>query len=142
MPKLPELRKYEDNAEFMRDLQQSIPPREFREIDISTGQPRPRPVDIMLGDMRPQAYPAELVRRQNAMAAASSAPPPKKSNFTAFGGSGQTLGGSSTAEASSSAEASGATSAGGAGGAWPLAEQPAPTVDESAPTAEVMVRLA
>ena len=70
MPKLPELRPYEENAEFMKDLQQSVPPREFRELDLSTGVPRPRPVDIMLGDMRPQAYPAEFVRRQKAIVAA------------------------------------------------------------------------
>ena len=56
----------------MRDLQASVPPKEFRELDLSTGTPRPRPVDIMLGDMRPQAYPAELVKRQNAMAQGAS----------------------------------------------------------------------
>ena len=77
MPKLPELRKYEDNPTFMKDLQQSIPPQEFRELDLSTGVPRPRPVDILLGDMRPQPYPAELVRRQNMMQQAAAAPPPR-----------------------------------------------------------------
>ena len=151
MPKLPELRPYEENAEFMKDLQQSRPPREFRELDLSTGVPRPRPVDIMLGDMRPQAYPAEFVRRQKAMEQADKAPPAKPS-FAAFSGSGQTLGGSSSAAAGdvgAAAAAGGSASGGGetsgGGGSmegWAHASKPSPTVDESAPTTEVQVRLA
>ena len=148
MPKLPELRKYEENAEFMRDLQASIPPREFRELDLSTGAPRPRPVDIMLGDMRPQAFPAELVKRQNAMQQAASAPP-KKPSFAAFTGAGQTLGGSGDASSSSGADAAATASsvdgpsatATSGGGPWPLEDRPVPTVDAGAPTTSVQVRL-
>ena len=44
MPKLPPLRKYEDNVKFMEDLKKGIPPLELREIDLSTGTPRARPV--------------------------------------------------------------------------------------------------
>ena len=44
MPKLPPLRKYEDNVKFMEDLKKGIPPLELREIDLSTGAPRARPV--------------------------------------------------------------------------------------------------
>jgi UBX domain-containing protein 1 len=131
----------------MRDLQQSVPPQEFRELDLSTGVPRPRPVDIMLGDMRPQPYPAELVARTNAAMQAQKAPPPKKSSFAAFSGAGQTLGGTASDAASPAQSgepsASAAPSGGGAsadGGAW--SDRPPPTVDESAPTTEVQVRLA
>ena len=146
MPKLPELRKYEDNAEFIRDLQASIPPREFREVDLSSGQPRPRPVDIMLGDMRPQAYPAELVKRHQAMQGMQSQkmqPDPKKSSFAAFSGAGQTLGGGGGSEGGGASESAasatesppvmrgGATTAAG-GGAWP--ERTAPTVDDATAT--------
>lgn len=149
MPKLPELRKYEDEKEFMSDLQQSIPPKEFRELDLSTGTPRPRPVDIMLGDMRPQAYPADLAKRQNMM-------PPmpqiggqaKKSSFAAFSGSGQTLGGgggeassSSSAGAASSSAAEAATSSSGGGGEWSQGGRAPPTVDEASATT-LQVRLA
>jgi len=33
-------------------------------MDITSGMPRPRPVDIMLGDMRPAPFPAEVARRR------------------------------------------------------------------------------
>jgi hypothetical protein len=150
MPKLPELRPYEDNKEFMSDLKQSIPPKEFREFDLSTGVPQPRPVDIMLGDMRPQAYPKELVQRANAMAAMSAnkeAQGKKKPAIMAFSGEGRTLGGSSASASDASGgggEGSGAASTpagGGEAGAWPNASRPAPVVDESAAVTEVQVRL-
>ena len=153
MPKLPELRKYEDNAEFIRDLQASIPPREFREVDLSSGQPRPRPVDIMLGDMRPQAYPAELVKRHQAMQGMQSQklqPDPKKSSFAAFSGAGQTLGGGGGSEGGGASESAasatesppvmrGGAAAAAGGGAWP--ERTAPTVDDATATT-IQVRLA
>ena len=103
----------------------------------------------MLGDMRPQAYPADVARRMNAMAQAASKPPEaKKPSFTAFGGSGQTLGGGGGgASSSSAAAASPAAPAGGGGGgegggaeAWPA--RAAVSVDEAAPTTSVQVRLA
>jgi len=37
--KVPELRKYEDNHQFMEDLKKGLPPSEFREIDLSSGIP-------------------------------------------------------------------------------------------------------
>jgi len=37
--KMPDLRKYEDNREFMEDLKNGMPPSEFREIDLSSGIP-------------------------------------------------------------------------------------------------------
>lgn len=36
---LPDLRKYEDNKQFMVDLKNGLPPSEFREIDLSSGTP-------------------------------------------------------------------------------------------------------
>jgi hypothetical protein len=36
---LPELRRYEDNKQFMVDLKNGLPPSEFREIDLSSGTP-------------------------------------------------------------------------------------------------------
>ncbi|MEC8039042.1 MAG: hypothetical protein VX152_12235, partial [Pseudomonadota bacterium] len=78
-----------------------------------------RPVDIMLGDMRPQPYPAELVKRQHAMHQAQAAKQalPKKPAFTAFAGAGQTLGGSSGASSGEAAGAAASSAAGGASGA-------------------------
>ena len=52
-PELPELRRYEENKEFMEHLKRGVPPVELREFDLSSGAPLPRPVDIALGDMRP-----------------------------------------------------------------------------------------
>ena len=111
----------------------------------------------MLGDMRPQPYPAEAVDQMRQMAkggggagagaglGAKAAAPPK---MTAFSGSGYTLGGSSSssAAAAASAEPSGgggsSSGGGGEGGAWPTAEAAVPQVDAGAPTTEVQVRLA
>ena len=73
-PRVPPLRRYEDNAEFMQDLKRGIPPVELRELDLSTGTPRPRPVDIVLGDLRPTPYPAEAAARQQAEGAAAPRP--------------------------------------------------------------------
>ena len=121
MPKLPPLRKYEDNVKFMEDLKKGIPPLELREIDLSTGAPRARPVDIMLGDLRPAPYPAEAAKRQAAMSAA----PAPTATLLAFGGAGQTLGGPPAAATSASSEASGAGSA-AATGTWERASLDAP----------------
>lgn len=85
--RMPELRKYEENRQLMEDLEKGLPPNEFREVDLSSGTPvrpspllvlcaldplraplttlapcppcvqMPRPVDIMLGDLRPAKYP-------------------------------------------------------------------------------------
>jgi len=132
MPKIPELRPYDQNQEFMEDLKQGIPPVEFRETDLSTGVPRPRPVDIMLGDMRPQSYPAEALRRLRPPAAEQQ--PPAKPAVRAFSGQGRTLadeGSSASVEATA-----------GAAGEWPSAGQAAPEVDSGAPTTEVQVRVA
>ena len=107
MPKLPPLRKYEDNVKFMEDLKKGIPPLELREIDLSTGAARARPVDIMLGDLRPAPYPAEAAKRQAAMSAA----PPSTAAPLAFSGAGQTLGGAPGATTSPSSVSSGAFSA-------------------------------
>jgi len=137
MPKLPPLRKYEDNVKFMEDLKKGIPPLELREIDLSTGAPRARPVDIMLGDLRPAPYPAEAAKRQAAMSAA----PPPTATLLAFGGAGQTLGGPPAAATSASSETSGAGSA-AATGTWERASLDAPQVDLGAPTTDVQVRLA
>ena len=137
-PKLPDLRKYEENEQFMADLKRSIPPAEFRELDLSSGVPRPRPVDIMLGDMRPRAYPHELVARQNAMkGVAASAKATSLASHTPFSGEGRTLGGGDDA-AASSAEPS--APVGGESG-WAYATREAPTIDESAPLTDVQVRM-
>lgn len=144
MPKLPELRKYEDNKEFMEDLHKSIPPLEFREIDLSTGVPRPRPIDIMLGDMRPQPYPSELVAQENAMRQRREAAAPKQQpTMAAFSGAGHTLGGgdagSSSSDAAAAAAAAGGDGGDGAGGGgWP--ERADVVVDESTATS-VQVRV-
>eukprot|EP00322_Chrysochromulina_rotalis_P018625 CAMPEP_0115848616 /NCGR_PEP_ID=MMETSP0287-20121206/11017_1 /TAXON_ID=412157 /ORGANISM="Chrysochromulina rotalis, Strain UIO044" /LENGTH=391 /DNA_ID=CAMNT_0003302541 /DNA_START=20 /DNA_END=1195 /DNA_ORIENTATION=- len=137
MPKIPELRPYEDNSEFMEDLKQGVPPLEFRETDLSSGTPRPRPVDIMLGDMRPQAYPAEALKRMMPQVAQQAAP--KKATMRAFTGQGRTLADEVPA-ATSGAAAS--TLASGTSESWQTAERIPPTVDAEAPTTEVQVRLA
>lgn len=138
-------------------LRRSIPPLEFREIDMSTGAPRPRPVDIMLGDMRPNPYPADMVRQQNAMAATQGqkggglgGASAKPKSVIAFSGAGQTLGGATSAAADTDGGAGGAggASTGGDGGggdgaaaAWPSADRPPVTVDATAPCLQVQVRL-
>ena len=63
------LRKYTENEEFMKDVDEGIPPLEFRELitDQATGEMRPRLVDMQIGDMRPMEYPGtsrEEERRQ------------------------------------------------------------------------------
>ena len=138
MPKIPELRRYEDNAEFMRDLKASIPPVEFREVDLSTGVPRPRPVDIMLGDMRPQAYPADALKRQLAMGQPPAARAPPKTTTVAFSGEGRTLGASPAAVPAAPA----GTAGGGGEGEWPYAARAASVVvADGAPSTDVQVRL-
>lgn len=135
MPKVPTLRKYEDNKTFMEELKAGIPPAEFRELDISSGVPRPRPVDIMLGDMRPQPFPADLARRATAMGGARESAKPKPA-VAAFSGAGHTLAGPSSDGGAQDAPAPAPL------GAWPSADRASPTVDEAAPTTEVQVRLA
>jgi len=142
MPKIPELRKYEDNKEFMEDLKAGVPPVEFRELDLSSGTPRPRPVDIMLGDMRPNPYPAEAVRRQAAMAMGQPPPPTRApQHVVAFSGTGQTLGGQSASTPADGGTSSSAAEPIVAGGAWPSAECAPPSVDAAAPTTVIQVRL-
>lgn len=91
--------------------------------------PQPRPVDIMLADMRSQPYPAEALRR---MAPSTKAAPPQK-QMQAFSGQGRTLGESSAAPPAD-AVASGLE-------AWPSAASPPPAVDPAAPTTEVQLRI-
>lgn len=149
IPKLPELRTYEDNKEFMEDLKRSIPPKEFREVDLSSGVPQPRPVDIMLGDMRPQAYPKELVQRANAMAAMAAGKDEasrakQKPIVSAFSGEGRTLGGSSSSSATATSDVASSSASGTAAGAapskWPSSSRDPPSIDEAA-AIEVQVRL-
>jgi UBX domain-containing protein 1 len=110
-------------------------PRQFRETDLSTGVPRHRPVDIMLGDMRPQAYPAEALRR---LGPSAGAPPPPTKQVRAFSGQGRTLADEGASSSSSTAAASSEPSL----DAWPSAAMAAPLVDAAAPTTEVQVRVA
>lgn len=140
MPKIPELRPYEQNKEFMEDLKQGIPPLELREMDLSSGQPRPRPVDIMLGDMRPQAYPAEAVRRMGRMMGPPPEMQPPVKKLQAFSGAGRTL--ADEASSSSDGATAAAATAVTASGEWPSAAHPMPEVDAASPTTEVQVRLA
>ena len=131
IPELPTLRKYEENADFMRDLQAGLPPAELREVDWSTGTPRARPVDIMLGDMRPRPFPADRVEELRAMrdAAARQSAPAKKQKPPSFTGEGRTLGGP-TAAASADAPPPA-----------PAADAAELKFDESKPTTTLQVRL-
>ena len=160
MPKLPELRKYEDNKEFMEDLKRGIPPVEFREMDLTSGVPvrsraarsglggccspqrglkpppaarspspaatppqRPRPVDIMLGDMRPQPFPAEAAAKLAAMAAKEAATKPApKPTVAAFSGQGYTLAGPPAPPGDADVPTPAADVA------WPTADRPTPEV--------------
>lgn len=138
VPKIPELRKYEANKQFMEDLTKGIPPAEFRELDMSSGVPRPRPVDIMLADLRPREFPGEALKRMMMPQMSAMPKPAAKPAVRAFSGQGHTLSGAPAGEASTS---SGGGSGGALMGAWPSSERAPPAVDASAPTTTLQVRL-
>lgn len=145
----PRLRKYEEEPEFMHDLKWQTVPKELREMDHTlAGIPRPRPLEISIGDMRPRRYgdTAEQDRAlrdllSSLMPGATSLVAPtnaqSSSSFEAFSGAGQTLSGALTT-AADAADTSPPASCGAA--AWN--ERAAPIVDESVPTLMVQVRLA
>ncbi|KAL1511458.1 hypothetical protein AB1Y20_006257 [Prymnesium parvum] len=134
IPAIPSLRKYEEHKQFMEDLKRGIPPAELREIDLSSGIPRPRPVDIMLGDMRPAPYPSEAAARQAAMAAQDASSQPPKPALKAFSGEGYTLSRARPAEEEAAPGEEAMPSA------WLAADRPV-EVDLAAPTTLVQVRL-
>ena len=55
------MRSYDD--EFITDLQRGVHPRELHEIDTSSGIPTPRPVDILVADLRPASFPKNVWHR-------------------------------------------------------------------------------
>lgn len=123
--KVPELRKYEDNHQFMEDLKKGLPPSEFREIDLSSGIPRHRPVDIMLGDLRPAAYPSHLGRMPQGRPSAQQIEAPKLTPFSGAGRSMRDLPGEGS----------------GTQPAPPPSEMETLSVDESLPQTTLQLRL-
>ena len=130
-PELPELRRYEENKEFMEHLKRGVPPVELREFDLSSGAPLPRPVDIALGDMRPAPFPAEAARRMARAPEAVAAAPPR---IVAFSGEGRALGAAAPAAEDGAAAAAAAAAA--------VSEGSPLVVVEDSPTTTLQVRLA
>jgi len=86
--KLPPLRNYDENEEFMNDIQKSRVPVEFRRLDSNK---KPIQVSILLDDRRPGEYPLEQWNTQQRE--------PNNDNSkrsSSFHGEGRTLGGNNT----------------------------------------------
>jgi len=90
-PRLPPKRSYDVNAQFIRDVQESRVPLEYRRLDKKN---RPVPVSILLDDQRKRDYPVEIWHEQQRR---------EQSTAGHFSGVGQTLGGGSRDSSSSSA---------------------------------------
>mmetsp|Transcript_27804 Transcript_27804/g.55677 ORF Transcript_27804/g.55677 Transcript_27804/m.55677 type:complete len:345 (-) Transcript_27804:814-1848(-) len=76
--RLPPLRNYDEDAQFIEDVRQNRVPAEYRRLDARN---RPVAISILLEDRRSVDYPADRWRAQQ----------PEDNN--GFGGSGETLGG-------------------------------------------------
>lgn len=97
---------------------------------------RPRPVEIQLGDLRPQKYPAEAAQKMAAAARAAPAPSVRPSAPSPFSGEGRSLGSASVATTTT------VTDTPASDAKWPYVERTAPQVDESMPVTGVQVRFA
>lgn len=81
VPRIPPLQTYEENPQFIKDVQNSQVPEEYRRLDAHN---RPIPVSILLNDQRNGNYPIEIWEKQQR---------DDQSNPRSFSGSGQKLGG-------------------------------------------------